>query len=662
MFPLALMALALIGVLAGFVSLFRRAPNPLFVPLGVTEYRSRLIAHPAQVEHDLEALRLGKYFTRVEAGGATGDRAGLIDALAALRDRPAGESVVVYLAARSSVSPSGEVQVLAADADPEDSRTWLPLREVLESFRDCPSVHKLLVLDLADAVVDPGLGLILDDVGSRLPGELRAVADPNRLVLASIGPGQRAYSSPDLGRTAFGFYFEDGLRGWAERKTAEGLLDGIVTVGELAEFVRAHVDRWARANRGARQIPTLYGTGRDFPLIALERARPRPHIEPPGDLPAYPKILHDAWANRDQWKAEGRDRDAPRAFRMIEALLLEAEQEWKAGADETKIKASHLNLILALKERLLGAREIPHPRPRSIALAESLGAKPDRATAAALKALTVRWDALPPAKPGDPLPDPAKFASDLLARQKGRPEIDLASAAFGAAADLDSPRPEAIRFLDAVLAQAQPQPMFVETLALRRLAETSLLPGWSPESARRLLELVREGEKAEANLASFSWSSALLQVAAAKRTDAEALFFSPGFAPRDRADRLVRQALDGYQRALARESAVDEGRKALDDAISILPPLSGLLDDQPDLRPSWDRAVIEARAVFSTVGGAPGPTWMPSWTTSVPGSPSSPDSSRTSAGRPLPGEWPRRSSDRRRPRPGRRPTTSWKAS
>src|SRR5262249_45745114 len=75
--------------------------------------------------------------------------------------------------------------------------------------------HKLLVLDIAWPLADARLGLLADDASARLEDELNAVADPHRLVLCSCAPGQVALASEDLGRTVFGYYFEEGLRGWA---------------------------------------------------------------------------------------------------------------------------------------------------------------------------------------------------------------------------------------------------------------------------------------------------------------------------------------------------------------------------------------------------------------------------------------------------------------
>ena len=51
-----------------------------------------------------------------------------------------------------------------------------------------------------------------------------------------------ALASEAMGRSVFGFYLEEGLRGWADGY-GEGKRDGHVSVRELAAFVGARVDR-----------------------------------------------------------------------------------------------------------------------------------------------------------------------------------------------------------------------------------------------------------------------------------------------------------------------------------------------------------------------------------------------------------------------------------
>src|SRR5439155_64864 len=137
--------------------------------------------------------------------------------------------------------------------------TRLSLRDVLKSIEECPSRHKLLILDLVRPVADARLGILSEDVAAGIEKELTDVPDDNRLVLCACSPGQVSLSSEAAGRSIFNYYVEEGLRGWADGYGPRGRRDGRVTVTELAEFVKVRVDRWAQRNRNARQTPVLYG-------------------------------------------------------------------------------------------------------------------------------------------------------------------------------------------------------------------------------------------------------------------------------------------------------------------------------------------------------------------------------------------------------------------
>src|SRR5262249_12871919 len=149
--------------------------------------------------------------------------------------------------------------------------------------------HVLVIFDAFWPGEDSYLGPLGQDVADSLPRELDAVPDPRRLVLVPCAPGQVPLASPELGRSVFGHYLEEGLRGWADTEEA-----GLVSATTLTEYVQVRVDRWAQENRGVRQTPMLLGDARDFPLRALEHGRPLKHREivPLGN---YPEWLRDAW-------------------------------------------------------------------------------------------------------------------------------------------------------------------------------------------------------------------------------------------------------------------------------------------------------------------------------------------------------------------------------
>src|SRR5262249_40966411 len=143
--------------------------------------------------------------------------------------------------------------------------------------------------------------------------------------LCACAPGQEALVSEELGRSVFGYYFEEGLRGYSDGYGGQPR-DGHISVRDVAAFVAARVDRWAFRSRGVRQTPLLLGSGDDFSLGALDHGQPYEHTPLPPDLtksvaasaPAkettkdnkeakspYPSWLLDGWKLRDRWWQEG---------------------------------------------------------------------------------------------------------------------------------------------------------------------------------------------------------------------------------------------------------------------------------------------------------------------------------------------------------------------
>src|SRR5947209_424894 len=131
-FILVLLMLALGAGFVGLLFWIKPLPNPEFVPLWVTQYRSGHLAPPAQAARDQLALHRANFFPRwTEQTAAGGERHALVRDLLALDRVGARESVVVYLSARAARGPKGEVIVLPTDMDPDQPQTGLPLRQVL---------------------------------------------------------------------------------------------------------------------------------------------------------------------------------------------------------------------------------------------------------------------------------------------------------------------------------------------------------------------------------------------------------------------------------------------------------------------------------------------------------------------------------------------------
>jgi hypothetical protein len=532
-------------------------------------------------------------------------------ALDTLETREGDSTLVVYVCSRAVLGPSGpKGQPPAVWLLPDDARgdagvgaDRVRVDDVIGRLSKRGPRHRLLVLDLHPAPGDPRLG----DLGGDLATAVRdlvehQLADPPT-VLTSCDAGQEPLWSETLGRSVFSYYLEEGLRGWADTAEPGGAPDGRVTVQELAAYVRARVDRWARRNRGVRQTPALHPLdGGDFPVVVLGRSGPAPHLALPDikDRPTYPAWLLDGWKLRDRWRAEGIDRDAPRIVAVLEATLLAAERDWRGGADPDRLRAALADAIRRLRDRLGPVRTFPHPRPVSIALAEALGQAPDGALNDAVKALLTKRGTPPPdQKPAETEAADAKWIAEFFAGLKPTDDLDLSlgAAAFRVAADDPEPKRDTLVFLDRLLRTRQPRPLYVETLALQRLAA---LPerAWRPPTVRLALDVVRLGERAASRPRSSWWVSSELNSTARVRHDGESLLLSPGFAPLDEAERQLRQARAGLVDLFGAEDAVEDVRRLADETLSVLPDYLPLVDREPGLRTAWSDAVVAVGEAF----------------------------------------------------------------
>ena len=205
-------------------------------------------------------------------------------------------------------------------------------------MRACPSRKKLLILDIMRPSADARLGVLTNDVANSVHAILRdEEKDLPFLVLSPCSAGQVAQVSEELGLSVFAYYLDQGLHGHADADHNQR-----VTVKELADFVKARVDRWVWQNRGLRQEPKLYGQGDDFVLVQLGRDETSPEKEIPAEL-KYPEWLFNGWALRDAWARAETVLPGPTLVRRLESTLLRAERRWRGGIEEDRLDREFRN-------------------------------------------------------------------------------------------------------------------------------------------------------------------------------------------------------------------------------------------------------------------------------------------------------------------------------
>ncbi|HZD05484.1 MAG TPA: caspase family protein, partial [Longimicrobiales bacterium] len=267
--------------------------------------------------------------------------------------------VLLYLACHGAVDPErpANVYLLPHDVDPDDiASTALPMREIDHALREILHAEKVVII--ADTCHSAAIG-----GGS---GQRRAVTSTSAVntylrSLSEAKGGVALLTSAEAnevslegeqwggGHGVFTHYVLEGMRGAADSHPR----NGVVTVGELFEYVRDNV----KADTDHRQHPTI-GQGpfdRSLPMAM-------PGLETAARLKAEAKTLQEA-GSLDQaferWtevlRLVPRDPEATHGLELVERAR--AEKERKAKAREAKRKRAvekmHRTLLALYREREL---------------------------------------------------------------------------------------------------------------------------------------------------------------------------------------------------------------------------------------------------------------------------------------------------------------------
>lgn len=245
-----------------YLLLFQPTQTPL-ISVAVTDYPWPLPPN-AWAAEDLQSLSAlnGETLRQVDLSAAwQSNEQGLRNLEEQLRlaiDRRSRlGAVLVYLSMHGVVDGGGEPCLLAADASPLQSETWLPVRTLLARIKaqQLPANLKLvLILDSNRFDVHWGLGQLYNAFAERLPEVVDAAGIPNLIVINSAGPGQVGWTSSELRGSVFGHFLREGLRGAAD---TAGDRNRIVSLHELHRYLQREVGRWVADKRLDVQQPML---------------------------------------------------------------------------------------------------------------------------------------------------------------------------------------------------------------------------------------------------------------------------------------------------------------------------------------------------------------------------------------------------------------------
>lgn len=577
-FLLAAVAVGLAGLLAGVATWAGPAPDPYFVPLWVTQYQSPALPPAAAAAADREAVLSANFFRRGPDAYASQEAAPLVRELAALATLPANERVVVYLSGYAVPQPGGEVGVYPADADPARGGDALPLSDLLRRLAAGPR-QTLVLCDLAEPTGDARAGGLRADCAARVPALLTAADPAGRLaVVWCCGPGQTAQPAPADGRTAFGRFVERGLRGEARAfNHPDHPADRRVSAHELARYLADRVDRWAVANRGVRQTPTLYGDAPDFDLVATGPGADSPAADPP----APPAWLAAAWADLDRRRADGTLGDSPRLFQRLAAAVRRADASWRGPAGDRAAEELRFATARVDEESRLARQAVPAAgRPLSLAAAEAAGERPDLALRQAAAKLIADAQAIA---------DPAARAKLAAGFASKAPLFAVEDAVLAAAEAAGVGRPDTLQLLDGVVRE-HGGPASAEARFLARLAAAARqVPAdrWSADAARAGLAAVRRAERAAVRWAAFPWVGGVLEEAVQARVEGEQLVGLWADVPADAIADRFRRAAARADAALGFADTLAGARRAADESLVALANAARLLDEFPDREPLW---------------------------------------------------------------------------
>jgi hypothetical protein len=617
--------LALIGVTAAWLCFPSPVVMPSFFSGWIDQYKDPIPVN-AWAPQDRKAVEASRW-KRVNLFSSQNIR--LLRQVLTEQLGHGDKPVVVFLSAYALTRPDGSVHLLPAEANLEDESTWLPLDEMLRHLGNCPSKHKLLILDLRP-LTDARLGLLADDVAARAQTVLQAQApkDPHLRVLWACGPGQHSLTSEELGHSAFAFYLSEGLKGRADGWAPDDRFssrDDRVSVRELARYVQARVDRWSVETGRPRQTPQFLGDGEDFPLVPVPEGKPAPPKLQ--DDPAYPQWLLDGWQARDEWLAEAWPRVRPSLLRELEDALLRAERRLRAGADPGRVQQEVTRLLKRLQVRREGWRKgrLP-PEPTSLAREVARGREPPdpgagglRRKYQALQALAAKVWANPKADEKEKKRLEDETAAFLKEFEKKPPEgkppegkaperkhFELAWLVFEEL--IQDPERENVRLAAQLLTADPPAPAYRETEFIHRLADWKG-KRWHVPSVRQALRLVKEAAQAaaakeEIQAAPTAADTWLLGWAKWRYQQAEAglqaleFFFDPGKLPadqiNDKVNKALEDALEEFKLARNELREVAAAFRTYEDALVRLPGYAPYLETRPEDLGVWRDAVKAA--------------------------------------------------------------------
>ena len=278
-----------------------------------------------------------------EPAEAPKDSASLLDIVRSFLNRaqpggPDKKVVMIYLSAHGVVNGAGEPCLLLPDHDPLRCGTWLPVSELIKTITQAANLEDCQKIVLLDATrIDDAwrMGVFANTFAIALDSLINETRPANCFVLNASTGLETALAAPEISGTAFGHFVTTGLAGAADAP-GMGNSNSVVTLDELAKYLRKEVDSWALSNRAVHQRPTLSvagsGTESSAKQVKLVYVTETEEISAEPWSPQQPDDGSSQWDRIEKLQGQRAYEQSPLNWGYLQFLVERYDAELLAGS------------------------------------------------------------------------------------------------------------------------------------------------------------------------------------------------------------------------------------------------------------------------------------------------------------------------------------------
>ncbi len=299
---------------------------------------------------------------------------------------PGKDIALIYLSAHGFVNSDGEPCLLLPEQDPLDSSTWTSVAKLLEAIDKSSRSRKFKTVLMFDATrIDDAwrFGVFANTFSVALESYLKDSPLDNCLVLNASTGLETALAAPEMSGTAFGHFATNGLRGAADTND-----DDEITLGELEQYLRHHVDSWAKSHRAVHQRPVLFhanDVAKRLKLVYVAREAKNLHSMDPWS--PNDQADEELWTRVTMLESTRPCMHSPLRWARLQFLIERYDALLMAGSAYSAVATDTFESIEKLLKELEQAKSIRYPNPISLAMRRRLAGTPDS------QAMTEAWNA-----------------------------------------------------------------------------------------------------------------------------------------------------------------------------------------------------------------------------------------------------------------------------